>query len=214
MGGASVAAVTRSTIPQPGFDALRVYVPRRQRVLVKQGEEFWRTHEIKPYRVFPEELAEGPESFVFHGPSSTARELITAGALDRSGSWPGRCGRTTSRCHQEPRCKSFSPSIRSASPACARRVTLHAYRSTLVLAGLPLSPFGGPVVTSAARLGKSPGVGSKWQARRLARRNHCRPARASLPGQPARASPAAGYCRVAGRSLRTSAEIAAQASCA
>lgn len=91
-------------------------------------------------------------------------------------------------------------------------VTLHAYRSTLVLAGLPLSPFGGPVVTSAARLGKSPGVGSKWQARRLARRNHCRPARASLPGQPARASPAAGYCRVAGRSLRTSAEIAAQAS--
>jgi hypothetical protein len=28
-----------------------VYVPRRQRVLVKQGEEFWRTHEIKPYRV-------------------------------------------------------------------------------------------------------------------------------------------------------------------
>lgn len=85
VGGASVAAVTRSTIPQPGFDALRVYVPRRQRVLVKQGEEFWRTHEIKPYRVFPEELAEGPESFVFHGPSSTARELITAGALDRSG---------------------------------------------------------------------------------------------------------------------------------
>jgi ribonuclease J len=62
-----------------------VYVPRRQRVLVKQGEEFWRMHEIKPYRVFPEELAERPESFVFHVPSSTARELITAGALDRTG---------------------------------------------------------------------------------------------------------------------------------
>jgi ribonuclease J len=62
-----------------------VYVPRRQRVLVKQGEEFWRTHEIKPYRVFPEELAERPGSFVFHIPSSTARELITAGALDRTG---------------------------------------------------------------------------------------------------------------------------------
>jgi ribonuclease J len=62
-----------------------VYVPRRQCVLVKQGEQFWRTHEIKPYRVFPEELAERPEGFVLHVLSSTAQELITAGVLDRTG---------------------------------------------------------------------------------------------------------------------------------
>jgi ribonuclease J len=37
-----------------------VYVPRRQRARANLGEEFWRTHEIKPYRVFPEELAEHP----------------------------------------------------------------------------------------------------------------------------------------------------------
>ncbi len=34
--GASVATATgRSTIPKPGFDGLKVYVPQRQRVLVK-----------------------------------------------------------------------------------------------------------------------------------------------------------------------------------
>jgi ribonuclease J len=83
--GASVAAATRSTIPQPGFEDLGVFVPRRQRVLVKQRREFWRTHQIKPHRVFPEELAERPKSFVFHVPSSTARELISASAFDRTG---------------------------------------------------------------------------------------------------------------------------------
>ena len=83
--GATVAAATRSTIPQPGFEDLRVYVPRRQRVLVKKSEEFWRTAEIKPHRVFPEELADHPERFVFHVPSSTARELIDADVLDERG---------------------------------------------------------------------------------------------------------------------------------
>jgi ribonuclease J len=38
--GATVARASRSTIPQPGFDALRVYVPQRQRVRVKQSGEF------------------------------------------------------------------------------------------------------------------------------------------------------------------------------
>ena len=65
---------------------------------------------------------------------------------------------------------------------------------------LPLSPFGGPVVTSAAPPRQILGVGSKWQARRLARRNDGQPAQAGLPGPPARASPSAGYCRGAGRS--------------
>ncbi len=83
--GATVAAATRPTIPQPGFDDLRVYVPRRQRVLVKRSGEFWRTAQIKQYRVFPEELASDPSRFVFHVPSSTTRELIDAKILDRRG---------------------------------------------------------------------------------------------------------------------------------
>lgn len=79
--GASVAAATRSTIPQPGFDGLRVYVPNRQRVLVKQSGEFCRIDRIRPHRIFLEEVASHPEQFVFYVPSSTARELICAGAL-------------------------------------------------------------------------------------------------------------------------------------
>ena len=83
--GATVAAATRATIPQAGFPDLRVYVPNRQRVKVKQSEEFWRTQDIRPIRVFPEELAEHPERFLLHVPSSTGRELITADILNRRG---------------------------------------------------------------------------------------------------------------------------------
>lgn len=83
--GATVAAATRPTIPQPGFDDLRVYVPNRQRVLVKSSGEFWRTANIKPHRVFPEELIATPNRWIFHLPSSTARELIVSKVLDKSG---------------------------------------------------------------------------------------------------------------------------------
>lgn len=84
--GATVAAATRSTIPQLGFPNLRVYVPNRQRVLVKQSGEFCRVEGIRRHRVFLEEVAAHPEQFVFHVPSSTARELIRAGALTSAGS--------------------------------------------------------------------------------------------------------------------------------
>lgn len=86
--GATVAAATRSTIPQPGFEALRVYVPQRQRVLVKETEEFWRTEQVRPVRVYPEELADEPGRFMFHVPSSTIRELISARVLDHRGVAP------------------------------------------------------------------------------------------------------------------------------
>lgn len=83
--GATVAASTRPSIPQPGFEGLRVYVPNRQRVRVKQSKEFWRTKQVAPVRVFPEELAADPGRFVFHVPSSTLRELIAAGVLGPDG---------------------------------------------------------------------------------------------------------------------------------
>lgn len=83
--GATVAAATRSTIPQPGFDRLRVWVPQRQRVKVKQAKQFDRVAWIKDQRVFPEELATDPGRFVFHVPSSTASELLAAGVLTSTG---------------------------------------------------------------------------------------------------------------------------------
>lgn len=83
--GATVAAATRPTIPQPGFNGLRVYVPRNQRVAVKRSGEFDRVESIRPHRVFPEELAAAPGRYLFHVPSSTIAELIDADILDRDG---------------------------------------------------------------------------------------------------------------------------------
>jgi ribonuclease J len=81
--GATVAAATRDTIPQPGFDALRVYVPQRQRVRVKESGEFDRVAAIDEHRVYQEALAREPQRFLLHLPSSTAGELLRFGVLDQ-----------------------------------------------------------------------------------------------------------------------------------
>ena len=60
--GVTMAQAARPSIPQPGHRGLRVYVPNRQRVLVKQSGEFDRTEQIRTVRVFPEELAKDPAS--------------------------------------------------------------------------------------------------------------------------------------------------------
>lgn len=83
--GATVAAATRDTIPQAGFPELRVFVPQRQRVRVKESQEFERTATIRAHRVFPEELVGHPERFVLHVPSSTAAELVRSSVLDERG---------------------------------------------------------------------------------------------------------------------------------
>jgi ribonuclease J len=83
--GATVAASTRATIPQPGFEGLRVYVPNRQRIRVKESGEFDRVAWIQGCRVFPDELAEHSERFLFHVPSSTFGELVRCGALTSDG---------------------------------------------------------------------------------------------------------------------------------
>jgi len=55
---ATIAQATgRSSIPQPGFDRLKVFVPYYQKLRVKRAEDFERVNAIKPWRVFPEELA-------------------------------------------------------------------------------------------------------------------------------------------------------------
>ena len=83
--GATVAAATRPTIPQVGFEGLRVFVPKRQRVRVKESGEFERVHTLGASRVFMEELAANPSGFAFHVPSSTAYELLRGGGLDAAG---------------------------------------------------------------------------------------------------------------------------------
>jgi ribonuclease J len=71
----------RSSIPQPGFDGLRVYVPERQRRLVRQSGEFERVATIAGVRAFVDELATLRGRVAFLGTSSTTRELVEAGAV-------------------------------------------------------------------------------------------------------------------------------------
>jgi ribonuclease J len=62
---ATIAAATkRETIPQPGFPRLRVYVPNRQRILVKESAEFERVTAIRPHRIFLDEIRADPGRFV------------------------------------------------------------------------------------------------------------------------------------------------------
>jgi ribonuclease J len=80
---ATIARATgRSTIPQPGFPALRVYVPQRQRVLVKDSRQFERVESIRGVRVFAEEIATDPGAFCLLIQPSTLRELVRGGCLD------------------------------------------------------------------------------------------------------------------------------------
>jgi ribonuclease J len=74
-------ATGRSTIPQPGFDGFAVYVPWRQRRRVLQTREFDRVAQIAPIRLYPEDLATERGKVAYLGTSSTAQELLDAGAL-------------------------------------------------------------------------------------------------------------------------------------
>ena len=91
---ASVAdSVGRSTIPQPGFEDYRVYVPNRQRVLVKTSGEFTRMDLVRGIRVFPEWLAEHRRKITLLQTSSAVPELLRFGALAGGlvvwSMWPG-----------------------------------------------------------------------------------------------------------------------------
>lgn len=91
---ATVAAATgRDSIPQVGFPRLRVYVPIRQRVLVKQSGEFDRVDSIRAARIFLQEIAANPRDFVVMIQGSTLPELARAGCLAGGRAiwslWPG-----------------------------------------------------------------------------------------------------------------------------
>jgi ribonuclease J len=91
---ASVAdSVGRSTIPQPGFEDYRVYVPNRQRALVKSSGEFNRMELVRGVRVFPEWLTEHRRRVTLLQTSSAVPELLRCGALAGGlvvwSIWPG-----------------------------------------------------------------------------------------------------------------------------
>jgi ribonuclease J len=86
---ASVSTATgRPTIPQPGFEGIKVYVPQRQRILVKRSQEFDRVEAIRPWRIYAEDLAADPSRYVVTFRHSIGHELLSAGALgDASAVW-------------------------------------------------------------------------------------------------------------------------------
>ena len=91
---ASIAtSIGRSTIPQPGFEDYRVYVPNRQRVLVKTSGEFDRMDVVRRVRVFTGWLAEHKSEITLLQTSSTVSELLRGGVLADGlvawSMWPG-----------------------------------------------------------------------------------------------------------------------------
>jgi ribonuclease J len=91
---ASVAAATATkSIPQIGFPRLRVYVPNRQRILVKDSSEFERVKAIRGSRVFLEEIRASAGDFVMLMQGSTLPEVARAGCLEEASAiwslWPG-----------------------------------------------------------------------------------------------------------------------------
>lgn len=74
-------AIGRSTVPQPGFPRLGVFIPRRQRVRVKESGEFHLTDAVRAWRVFPEQLMADPGRYVVLAGSFAVAELLSGGQL-------------------------------------------------------------------------------------------------------------------------------------
>ena len=89
----AVAQAARPTIPQPGFPGLRVWLPQRQRVLVKTSGEFSRAARVRAWRMFPDEFVDRADELVVLTPSSGLTELVRVGALAGGvavwSMWPG-----------------------------------------------------------------------------------------------------------------------------
>jgi ribonuclease J len=74
-------ATGRDTIPQAGWDGVRVFVPLSQRIKVKQSGEFERVSWLRGHRLFPEDLAAHAGELVMTFRGSMAGELERAGCL-------------------------------------------------------------------------------------------------------------------------------------
>jgi len=93
---ASIARATgNNNIPQPGptWKDVKVFLPLWQRRKVKDAGQFHRVEEIRPYRVFEEDLARQRTKLVMMFSLSSGLLLDRAGCLDGAGAvwslWPG-----------------------------------------------------------------------------------------------------------------------------
>ncbi len=68
-------------LPVPGAPGLAVYCRQRERIQVKEACEFQRTEAVKPWRLFPEDLASLGKDLVLMTRPSMLRELERAGVL-------------------------------------------------------------------------------------------------------------------------------------
>lgn len=92
--GATVAAATqRRTIPQAGWDGVRVYVPHAQRTQIIKRGAFDAIDAIAPHRIYPEELRDRAGDLVLTTRGSMTGDLDRAGCLDDAHAiwsmWPG-----------------------------------------------------------------------------------------------------------------------------
>jgi ribonuclease J len=93
------ASIARETgnlnIPQPGneWPHVRVYMPVWQRVKVKESGQFDRVKDIKPFRLFEEQLAAEPSRYVTQFGFASANSFERAGCLKSANAvwslWPG-----------------------------------------------------------------------------------------------------------------------------
>jgi ribonuclease J len=84
---ASIARATGNAhIPQPGAEwtDVRVYVPRWQRVKVKEAKDFDRVAQIKPYRIYEEDLAANPSKYVVMSGMASLPQFLRADCLEDS----------------------------------------------------------------------------------------------------------------------------------
>lgn len=91
---ASIAAASgRDTIPQAGWENVRVYLPRAQRKRVIQSQAFERTDVVRAKRIYPKELRERRGEIALTCRGSMLRELEEAGCLEGAigiwSMWPG-----------------------------------------------------------------------------------------------------------------------------
>jgi ribonuclease J len=91
---ATIAAATeRSTIPQAGWDNVRVYVPQSQRRRVIEHEAFERIEAVRTSRIYADELRDRAGDIVMTCRSSMLGELQRGGCLRRAAGiwsmWPG-----------------------------------------------------------------------------------------------------------------------------
>ncbi len=96
---ATIAAATgRRTIPQPGFPRLQVYIPLRQRSLVKESGEFERVNALSGYRIYLDEIRERAGELIMVIQGSTLRELARERCLEDATAiwslWPGYLDRS------------------------------------------------------------------------------------------------------------------------